>query len=97
MMLDNSKISSTINQDNESTINLQFDTDNFSAQNTNIELTCDAEPYTAGTDEIIDLVNAGPDEIDISGNSAFFLTADTIKEYYSFISMDSLFPQENLK
>ncbi len=97
MMLDNSKISSAIKQDYESTINLQFDTDNFSAQNTNIELTCDAEPYTAGTDEIIDLVNAGPDEIDISGNSAFFLTADTLKEYYSFISMDSLFPQENLK
>ncbi|MFL2645990.1 MAG: hypothetical protein ACJ0KD_00850 [Dehalococcoidia bacterium] len=97
MMLDNSKISSAIKQDYESTINLQFDTDNFSTQNTNIALTCDAEPYNVGTDEIIDLVNAGPDEIDISGNSAFFLTADILKKHYSFISMDSLFPQENLK
>ena len=97
MMLDNSKISSAIKQDYESTINLQFDNDNFSTQNTNIALTCDAEPYNVGTDDIIDLVNAGPDEIDISGNSVFFLTADILKKHYSFISMDSLFPQENLK
>ena len=97
MMLDSNKISRSIKQDYESIINLKFDTDNFSSQNTNIELTCDAEPYIAGTDAIIDLVNAGPNEIVISGNSSILLTADFLKKYYSFIPVDDLFPQENLK
>jgi len=96
MVLDNNKINNSMIQNNESIIKIKFNQDNSLSRNKSIDLTCNSASYAERTDRIIDLVNAGPDEIAVSGNSSIFLTANFLKKNQATIPSNDLFPRELL-